>query len=79
MYFSQDLEILWALKVFMKVFNMATGISYCLFDLYGFKVFFAKVSIFSSFLFFFILFNSFCRRTVKIPNTSDVGKHQIQI
>ena len=59
--------------------KLPAGILYCLFDLYGFRFFAQKSPFFLIYHFFFNLVNSFCKRAVQNPNTSDVRKHQSQI
>ena len=47
-----------------------------LFDFFGFGSFLQKSPFSFIYNFVFNLFNSFSKRTVQNPNTSDVGKHQ---
>ena len=52
---------------------------YSLFDFYGYGFFLQKTPFSFIYHFDFNLVNSFSRRTVQNPNTSDVGKNQSQI
>ena len=45
-------------KTCQMVMYFCAGTLYCLFDFYGFEIFFAKVSIFSSLLFFFNIWST---------------------